>query len=144
MHYLVVRIHVLYRDSGTREKRFKRQSTWSSLRGCRSSFHRQPRKTHFTVGKFQRVSCELWKPDWNVWWTLHSVASQLFLIFQCGSLSHRHAKRHVRCMYKPFQRSVPVMLCGLSLICPHNFLIAAFHHSISVDLTFLRLNVLLF
>jgi hypothetical protein len=38
------------------------------------------------------VSCELWKPDWNVWWTLFSVASQLFLLSHCGSLSHRRMK----------------------------------------------------
>ena len=56
----------------------------------------------------------------------------------------KYAKRHVSCMYKPFQRVVPVMLCGLPLICPHSFLIAASHYSISVDLAFVRLSVRLF
>jgi len=144
----VVRIHVLYRDSGTREKRFKGQSTWSSLRGCRSSFHSQPRKTYFTIGKFK------WGFLWVVEAGLECLVEVIFCCLAlvppfsvrfCQSQTHEKcAKRHVMCMYKPFQRSVPIILCGLSLICPQSFPIATFHHSISVYLTFLRLNVRLF
>jgi hypothetical protein len=38
------------------------------------------------------VSCELWKPDWNIWWTLFSVVSQFSLLSLCGPLSHRQMK----------------------------------------------------
>jgi hypothetical protein len=41
------------------------------------------------------VSSKLWKPDWNVW-TLFSVALQLFLLFRCGSLSHRRMRNTLK------------------------------------------------
>ena len=37
------------------------------------------------------VSCELWKPDWNVWMSFY-VAPWLFLLSHCGFLSHRRMK----------------------------------------------------
>ena len=114
---------------------FNVQSSWSSFCGCRSSSHR-------TISRLEKIQVGVF------WWNVEAELEYLggifcflavipsFSLWLSQSQTYtKYMKRHVGWMYKPFQRCVPVILCDLSLICPHSFLIATFHHFTSVNVT---------